>query len=97
MKNIEFHYAYHRDGRFFVGYLDEYPEYPTQGLSLNELEENLLDIYNMTKNGTLHISALPGMAQDCKLLQPLSGHKSQLSARFRFDEFRLKSNGESLT
>jgi hypothetical protein len=51
---MDLHYTYHQDGKFFVGYLDDYSEYPTQGLSLNELEENLLDIYNMTKDGTLN-------------------------------------------
>jgi hypothetical protein len=29
----------------FIGYLEEYPDYWTQGNSLEELQENLLDLY----------------------------------------------------
>ena len=31
---------------FFVGYPDAYPEYQTQGESLEDLKEHLLDLYN---------------------------------------------------
>jgi len=30
----------------WLGYLDEYPDYMTQGKSLEELKENLKDIYD---------------------------------------------------
>ena len=33
-----------KDG-WYLGYLNDYPEYWTQGKSINELEEMLLDIY----------------------------------------------------
>jgi hypothetical protein len=33
--------------------LDDYPEYPTQGEDLQDLELNLLDIYEMIQDGTL--------------------------------------------
>jgi hypothetical protein len=46
-------YTYEMDGDFYVGYLDDYPEYPTQGENLSDFEENLLDIYNMIKEGVL--------------------------------------------
>ena len=46
-------YTYEMDGDFLVGYLDDYPEYPTQGENLKDFEENLLDIYEMVRNGTL--------------------------------------------
>jgi len=46
-------YTYEMDGDFLVGYLDDYPEYPTQGENLKDFEENLLDIYEMIRNGTL--------------------------------------------
>jgi hypothetical protein len=49
---MELEYTYRQDGKFFVGHLDEYPEYPTQGFSIDELELNLLDIHNMIKDGT---------------------------------------------
>ena len=46
-------YTYEMDGDFFVGYLDDYPEYPTQGENLEDFEANLLDIYNMIMEGVL--------------------------------------------
>jgi len=42
--------TYWQDKEFWIGYMNEYPEYLTQGLSLEELIENLNDIYNYVKN-----------------------------------------------
>jgi len=50
---ININYTYEMDGDFFVGYLDDYPEFPTQGVNLEDFENNLLDIYEMIQNGTL--------------------------------------------
>lgn len=38
-------FVYYQDGDFFVGWLDEFPDYRTQGKTLEELEENLRDVY----------------------------------------------------
>ena len=46
-------YTYEMDGDYYVGYLDDYPEHPTQGETLKDFEENLLDIYQMIQNGEL--------------------------------------------
>ncbi len=35
----------------WIGYLEEYPDYMTQGKSLEELEENLKDIYKELNSG----------------------------------------------
>ena len=56
-------YTYEMDGDFFVGYLDDYPEYPTQGENLNDFEENLLDIYNMIKDGVLEARIRHGILE----------------------------------
>ena len=45
-------YTYKQDGKFLIGHIDEYPEYPTQAFSIKELEENLQDIYEMINDGT---------------------------------------------
>lgn len=37
-------YTFWRDGEFFLGFLNEYPEYWTQGYSKDELMENLKDL-----------------------------------------------------
>lgn len=42
--------TYWQDGKFWLGYIDEYPEYVTQGLSFDELIENIKDIYHDIKN-----------------------------------------------
>ena len=38
-------YVYWKDGDVWLGYLEEYPDYMTQGMTLDELGENLKDIY----------------------------------------------------
>lgn len=37
-------YTFWQDGEFFLGYLNEYPDYWTQGYSKDELLENLKDL-----------------------------------------------------
>jgi len=37
----------------WVGYLEEYPDYMTQGETIEELEENLRDIHNELNSGTI--------------------------------------------
>lgn len=44
MKSIG--YVHWQDGEMWLGYLEEFPDYLTQGVSLAELEENLRDLYN---------------------------------------------------
>ena len=42
MRTLE--YTFCQDGEFFVGHLNEYPDYETQGYSKEELKENLKDL-----------------------------------------------------
>ena len=37
-------YTYWKDGEFFIGFLNEYSDYQTQGMSKEELIENLKDL-----------------------------------------------------
>jgi hypothetical protein len=46
-------YIYWQDDDLWIGYLAEYPDYMTQGKTLNELEENLKDIYNELNSGNI--------------------------------------------
>ncbi len=39
-------FTYWQDGEMWLGYLEEYPDYMTQGTSLDDLKEHLLDLYN---------------------------------------------------
>ena len=37
----------------WMGHLEEYPDYMTQGKTLEELQENLKDIYEEVTSGTI--------------------------------------------
>jgi predicted RNase H-like HicB family nuclease len=41
-------YIYWQDEGMWLGYLEEYPDYMTQGESIEELEDNLRDIFNVS-------------------------------------------------
>lgn len=42
-----------QDGDMWLGYLETYPDYLTQGETLSELEENLRDILTELTSGTI--------------------------------------------
>ncbi|MBH8555411.1 hypothetical protein VF14_01665 [Nostoc linckia z18] len=46
-------YIYWQDDDMWLGYLEEYPDYWTQGETEEELRENLLDIYSELTSGTI--------------------------------------------
>lgn len=46
-------YIYWKDGEFWLGYLDEYPDYMTQGTTMDELKENLKDLFNDLISGKI--------------------------------------------
>ena len=50
-------YVYRKGETFYVGWWSQYPEYITQGISLEELEVNLLDIYSMVQSGELEATS----------------------------------------
>jgi len=46
-------YVYWKDEDMWIGYLEEYPDYMTQGETIEELEENLRDIHDELNNGAI--------------------------------------------
>ncbi len=46
-------FTYWKDGEFWLGYLDEYPDYLTQGTSLEDLKKHLKDIYSELSGGKI--------------------------------------------
>ena len=46
-------YIYWQDDDMWLGYLEEYPDYMTQGETFEELKENLRDIYNELESGNI--------------------------------------------
>lgn len=63
MENIR--YVRWQDGDMWLGYLEDYPDYRTQGESLEELEENLRDIRKELISG-----AIPCVHQVAELVIP---------------------------
>jgi hypothetical protein len=43
--------VYRKENDWFVGHIQEYPDYETQGKTMDELKVNLLDIYNDIESG----------------------------------------------
>jgi len=46
-------YIYWQDGDMWLGYLEEYPDYLTQGETTEELRDNLRDIYTDLTSGAI--------------------------------------------
>ena len=55
---MELNYTYWQDGEFFIGFLHDYPEDSTQGLSLPELEEALVEVYEIKQEEKEHLAAI---------------------------------------
>ncbi len=49
MRTLKF--TWWQDGEFFLGYLNDYPDYQTQGLNKEELLENLKDLLADMESG----------------------------------------------
>lgn len=48
MKKVPF--TYWRDGKFYIGFLNQYPDYQTQAATKRELTENLIDLLKDIKS-----------------------------------------------
>jgi hypothetical protein len=44
-------YVYWQDGEFWLGYLEEFPDYMTQGESLEDLRDHLRDLHRDLVSG----------------------------------------------
>jgi predicted RNase H-like HicB family nuclease len=51
MKTMKF--TYWKDGEYFLGFLNEYPDYQTQGLSKDELVANLKGLLTDLESGDI--------------------------------------------
>jgi len=58
-------YVYWQDGDQWVGYLEEYPDYLTQGETLEDLQENLKDLFRDLTSGQV-----PGVRRVAELSVP---------------------------
>ena len=48
---MEFNIFYKKKNEWFIGYIQEYPYYESQGKTLDELKKNLIEIYNDINEG----------------------------------------------
>ena len=55
---MELEYTYWQDNEFYVGFLNDYPEDSTQGLSLIELEEALVEVYEIRQEERRYLAGL---------------------------------------
>ncbi|MBI1315086.1 type II toxin-antitoxin system HicB family antitoxin [bacterium] len=46
-------FVYWQDGEHCLGYLEEFPDYHTQGESLDDLKEHLADLYKDLASGVI--------------------------------------------
>ena len=58
-------YVYWQDGDKWLGYFEEYPDYMTQGESLEDLRENLKDLFHDLTSGEI-----PGIRKIAELTVP---------------------------
>ncbi len=63
MKGIR--YVYWQDGDFWLGYVEEFPDYQTQGESLEDLQAHLRDLYEELTSGRI-----PGVRRVAELEGP---------------------------
>ncbi|MDR2901469.1 MAG: type II toxin-antitoxin system HicB family antitoxin [Treponema sp.] len=55
---MDLEYTYWQDGDFFVGFLNDYPDDSTQGVTLAELEEALIEVYEIRKEEKEHLARI---------------------------------------
>ena len=46
-------FIYYQEDELFVGWLEEYPDYRTQGKTMDELKKNLREIYAELTSGQI--------------------------------------------
>lgn len=46
-------FVYYQEEDLYVGWLEEYPDYRTQGETLEQLKENLLDLHKELASGEI--------------------------------------------
>lgn len=60
MKTVGF--TYWKDNEFWLGHLDEFPDYVTQGVTFEDLKEHLQDLHRDLTSGVI-----PGVRRHAEL------------------------------
>jgi predicted RNase H-like HicB family nuclease len=56
-------YIYWKDDKFWLGYFEEYPDYMTQGTTLDELKANLKDLFTDLTSGKIPLVRKKGQLE----------------------------------
>jgi hypothetical protein len=54
-------YSFFQGDKFLIGYIDGFPQYPTQGKNIEDLEKHLLEIHRWLQNGSLNVKEQKGV------------------------------------
>ena len=71
-------FIYWQDDDMWIGYLEEHPDYMTQGKTIEELKENLIDIYKELNSGNIPWLVINALSRKSK------GHRPGSIARIFF-------------
>lgn len=66
-------YTFWREDSYWLGYLDEYPDYWTQGVSEEDLQSHLIDLFKDLSSG-----AIPAIRKHFELEFALSSPQNRL-------------------
>jgi len=58
LMQVELEYTYWQDGKYFVGFLNNYPDDSTQGETLSDLEEALIEVYQIRQEEKRRLSKI---------------------------------------
>ncbi|MBM4352317.1 MAG: type II toxin-antitoxin system HicB family antitoxin [Deltaproteobacteria bacterium] len=53
MRSEKRRFVYYQEGELWVGWLEEFPDYRSQGTTLDELKDNLREIYQDLTSGQI--------------------------------------------
>lgn len=50
-RKMKINIVYKKENEWFVGHIQQYPDYESQGKTIGELKDNLIEIYNDIQKG----------------------------------------------
>jgi hypothetical protein len=57
-------YSFFQGDKFLIGYIDGYPQYPTQGKNIEDLEKHLIEIHRWLRDGSLNSREQKGILRN---------------------------------
>ena len=79
-------YLYWRDDDFWIGYLEEFPDYWTQGTSRDDLDVHLRDLHDDLRSGELSRVGRRRAERAMALVRKIASYASSGGRKFTRDE-----------